>query len=125
MISLTVALQMFISAVYLRTRSQELGDAYQWVQDDFETVRRQAVAFESSALPYSSNCGAVTPANGLAARFVNSALGGSFISLGPRTLGGEEVRLNRTADLCNLYGSRSFGRAAIHIGSGGGPTAEL
>ena len=90
MISLSVALQMFISAVYLRSRSQEFGDAYQWVQEDFENVRQQAVSFESAALPYSPYCGAI-PANSLAARFITNVLGGSSVSMGPRTLGGEEV----------------------------------
>ena len=96
MISLTVALQMFISAAYLRARSQEYGDVYQWVQEDFETVRSQAVSYESAALPYSTACG-LAPASNLAANFISTVLGGSSVSLGTRSLAGQDVTLNRTA----------------------------
>lgn len=97
MISLTIALQMFLTTAYMRARAKQFDDAYAWIQEDFETVRAQAAEFEQGALPYSSHCG--TP-NNLAATFITDdtvGLGGTSATLGTKTLNGKDYELTRTA----------------------------
>ena len=99
MISLTIALQMFITTAYMRARINQFSGANNWIQEDFETVRTKATTFEQEAVPYSSYCSAA-PANNLAAMFITDntvGLGGASATVGTKTLNGKEYELTRTA----------------------------
>ncbi|MCM1983073.1 PilW family protein [Lyngbya confervoides] len=97
---LMITLQIFLSAAYLRARSTEYNETYNWIQEDFEQVLTKAKAYQVQVKPYSSQCGAANPDNGLAAGFIADSadgLGGSSATLGTRTYGGKNLELRRTA----------------------------
>ncbi len=99
-IFLTVSLQLFVTAAYLRVKALQFSEAYNWVQEDFEIVRSKATAFEQDALPYSSYCGAAA-ANNLAATFIadsSAGLGGTSVTVGTKNLNGKAFELIRTAN---------------------------
>lgn len=99
MIALSIALQLFVAAAYLRAQTRKFEEVYDWIQDDFESVRALATDFESDALPHSSLCGA-GDANSFAASFIAAntvGLGGSDIILKTETVSDQTYQLRRTA----------------------------
>ena len=101
MIFVTVTMQMFVSAAFLRSKGDQYDQAYNWIQEDHEKVFAMANQYEASAVPASALCGATNPANGLAASFISDAtlgLGGQTAVIGTRTFGGNSFTLTRTAD---------------------------
>jgi prepilin-type N-terminal cleavage/methylation domain-containing protein len=101
MIFLSVAMQMMVSAAFFRSKADQYNQAFNWIQQDYETVFSKATEYENSVSPYSSLCLATTPASGLAASFLNNTttgLGGSSTSIGPITLSGKSFTMTRTAD---------------------------
>ena len=101
MIFVSVTLQMFVSAAFFRAKGEQYDQAYNWIQEDYEMVFTEATQYQANVLPASSMCAATTPNNGLAAGFVNDptvGLGGTTITLGPRTFGGQSFMLTRTAN---------------------------
>lgn len=96
LIFLSVTMQIFISAAYLRAKANEYSDAHNWIQEDFEQILTKAKRYEMQAIPYSSHCGAGT----LASSFITDdteGLGGQTTQLGARNLGGQTLRLTRKA----------------------------
>ncbi len=51
MISLSVSLQMYITAKYLQNQSTQFGEAYNWIREDYEVSRSKAEAFEHNVIP--------------------------------------------------------------------------
>jgi type II secretory pathway pseudopilin PulG len=101
MIFISITMQMFVSAAFLRAKADHYNQALNWIQEDYEKVFRQASQYETEVLPASTLCTAATPANGLAANFLSDTargLGGATVSIGPRTLGGKSFLLTRTGD---------------------------
>jgi prepilin-type N-terminal cleavage/methylation domain-containing protein len=101
MIFVTVTLQMFVSAAFLRAKGDQYDQAYNWIQEDHERVFVKANQYEASAVPASTLCAATNPDNGLAAGFLNDSnlgLGGRTAVIGTRTFGGSTFTLTREAD---------------------------
>jgi prepilin-type N-terminal cleavage/methylation domain-containing protein len=101
MIFVTVTLQMFVSAAFLRSKGDQYDQAYNWIQEDYERVFTKANQYQANAVPASELCAATTPAGGLAASFLNDAtlgLGGANAIIGQKTFGGHSFTLSRTAD---------------------------
>jgi prepilin-type N-terminal cleavage/methylation domain-containing protein len=101
MIFLSVALQIMVSAAFLRSKASQYNEAFNVIQQDYETVFNKATEYENSVSPYSQKCLATNSANGLAASFIGDAatgLGGSSSSIGPITLSGKSFTMTRTAD---------------------------
>ncbi len=101
MIFVTVTLQMFVSAAFLRSKGDQYDQAYNWIQEDHERVFAKANQYEASAVPASTLCAATNPNNGLAASFLNDStlgLGGKTAIIGTKTFGGNTFTLTREAD---------------------------
>lgn len=101
MIFISVTMQIFVSAAFLRSKADQYNQALNWIQEDYEKVFSQASQYEAEVLPASALCAATTPANGLAANFLSDAtrgLGGTTSNIGPRTLGGKSFLLTRTGN---------------------------
>lgn len=101
MIFLSVALQMMVSAAFFRSKASQYNEAFNVIQQDYETVFNKATEYENSVSPYSSKCLATNSANGLAAGFIADAatgLGGGSSSVGPITISGKSFTMTRTAD---------------------------
>jgi prepilin-type N-terminal cleavage/methylation domain-containing protein len=101
MIFVTVTLQMFVSAAFLRSKGDQYDQAYNWIQEDYERVFTKANQYQANAVPASALCAATTPAGGLAAGFLNDAtlgLGGANATIGQKTFGGHSFTLSRTAN---------------------------
>lgn len=127
MISLSVALQMFITAAYLRGESGQLGSIQNWIQEDFESVKAKAESFEQDVLPYSSYCGAVLSSN-LAATFITDStagLGGASVGLGTKNFSGKSLTLTRTADYASSADPTSLVSLNYSLAPASGGTAEL
>ena len=96
LIFLTVTMQIFVSAAYLRAKAREYDEIYNWVQEDFEQILTKAKTYEMQTIPHSSFC-----ATGqLASSFISDAaqgLGGNTADLGERTFGTRTMQLSRTA----------------------------
>jgi prepilin-type N-terminal cleavage/methylation domain-containing protein len=104
MIFITVTLQMFVAAAYFRSKGDQYNQAFNWIQEDYETVFNRASEYENNVEPASTLCAATNPANGLAANFVSDAtrgLGGATTTIGPRTFSGRLFLLTRTGDYTN------------------------
>jgi type II secretory pathway pseudopilin PulG len=104
MIFVSVTMQMFVSAAFFRARADQYNQAMNWIQEDFETAFSKAGQYEADATPYSSKCAAQTPADGFAAGFladVANGLGGTTVTLGPRSFGGKSFVLRRTGNYAN------------------------
>ncbi|MGB8701401.1 MAG: prepilin-type N-terminal cleavage/methylation domain-containing protein [Thermosynechococcaceae cyanobacterium] len=101
MIFVSVTMQIFVSAAFFRARADQFNQAYNWIQEDFETVLYKASQYEAAALPYSTKCSATNPANGLAAGFLTdttAGLGGASSTVGTRSFGGKSFTLTRTGN---------------------------
>jgi prepilin-type N-terminal cleavage/methylation domain-containing protein len=101
MIFLSIALQMMVSAAFFRSKATQYNEAFNVIQQDYETVFNKATEYENSVSPYSQKCLATNPANGLAASFIGdttTGLGGSSTSMGPIALSGQSFTMTRTAD---------------------------
>jgi prepilin-type N-terminal cleavage/methylation domain-containing protein len=101
MIFLSIALQMMVSAAFFRSKASQYNEAFNLIQQDYETVFSKATEYENSVSPYSQKCLATSSANGLAASFIGdttTGLGGSSTSIGPITLSGQSFTMTRTAD---------------------------
>jgi Tfp pilus assembly protein PilV len=101
MIFVAIMLQMFVSAAFFRSKGVQYNQAFNWIQEDYELVFKRASEYEANAEPASTLCAATTPANGLAANFLNDTtlgLGGTTVSLGPKTFGGQSFQLTRTGN---------------------------
>jgi hypothetical protein len=99
MIFVTLTLQMFVSAAFFRSKGDQYNQAFNWIQEDYEIVFTKASEYEANVQPNSTFCAATTPANGLAANFLNDAvrgLGGTTATIGPKTFGGKSFMLTRT-----------------------------
>jgi Tfp pilus assembly protein PilX len=96
-IFIAVAMQALLLAALFKSRAEQRNEAVTWIQKDLENVKNQAKEYEKNTFPYSVKCSAATPADGFAAGFLNS-IGGTPVTDGPRTLGGRNFVLNRTAD---------------------------
>ncbi|MGB7417382.1 MAG: prepilin-type cleavage/methylation domain-containing protein [Thermosynechococcaceae cyanobacterium] len=93
-------MNIMLTAAFLRAKAVEYNEVYNWIQEDFEQVLTKAKVYEMEAQPYSTLCAATNPANGLAASFITSTvggLGGSSTSLGQRSFGEKTLSLTRTA----------------------------
>ncbi len=100
LIFLSVTMQMFVSASILRAKSDRYNSAYNWMQEDYETMLAKANAYEIDAVPYSNFCNPASAASGLAANFITDTtqgLGGATTTLGPKSVGGQDFYLTRTA----------------------------
>jgi prepilin-type N-terminal cleavage/methylation domain-containing protein len=100
-IFVSIAMQIMVSAAFFRSKAYQYNQAFNWIQQDYETVFSKATEYENSVSPYSTKCLATGPASGLAAGFINDAtigLGGSSVSVGPTTLSGKSFMMTRTAD---------------------------
>jgi type II secretory pathway pseudopilin PulG len=101
MIFIAITMQMFVSAAFFRSRGDQYNQAFNWIQEDYEGVFTKASRYENNVEPASTLCAANTPANGLAASFIADTtlgLGGTAVTLGPKTLGGKSFMLTRTGD---------------------------
>lgn len=101
MIFISITMQLFVSAAFLRSKADQYNQAFNWIQADYEIVFGKASQYEADAQPASTLCSATAPANGLAASFLNDAtlgLGGTTASIGPKTFGGKSFMLTRTGD---------------------------
>ena len=110
MISLSVALQMFITAAYMRSQSGEFNQVHNWIQEDYENVKAKAESFEMDVLPYSSSCNASLDSH-LAATFIAdipNGLGGSSSNLGNKDFSGNSFTLTRTADYASSADPKSL-----------------
>jgi prepilin-type N-terminal cleavage/methylation domain-containing protein len=104
LIFVSVTMQMFVSAAFFRARADQYNQAFNWIQEDYESVFTKANQYEMNAQPYSTLCDATNPVSGLAASFLNDAtngLGSSTTTLGPRQFGGKSFILTRTGDYAN------------------------
>jgi hypothetical protein len=104
MIFVAIMLQMFVAAAFFRSKGVQHNQAFNWIQEDYELVFKRASEYEAEVEPASTFCAATTPANGLAANFVNDltlGLGGTTVNLGPKTFGGQSFQLIRTGDYAN------------------------
>ncbi len=98
LIFVTITMQIFVTAAYLRAQSTQYNDAYNWVQEDFEQVMSLAQNYQLGASPYPAQCEAETPDTGLAASFLNDVMEGESMTSGPRDFGGRSFMLTRTGD---------------------------
>jgi Tfp pilus assembly protein PilV len=101
MIFITITMQMFVSAAFFRSRGDQYNQAFNWIQEDYEGVFNKASQYENDVEPASTLCAATTPANGLAASFLADTalgIGGTAVTLGPRTFAGKSFMLTRTGD---------------------------
>ncbi|NJM78237.1 MAG: prepilin-type N-terminal cleavage/methylation domain-containing protein [Acaryochloridaceae cyanobacterium RU_4_10] len=101
MIFVAIMLQMFVSAAFFRSKGVQYNQAFNWIQEDYELVFKRASGYEADAEPASTFCAATTPANGLAANFLNDTtlgLGGTTVDLGPKAFGGQSFQLTRTGN---------------------------
>jgi len=96
-IFIAVASQALLLAAIFKSRAEQRNEAATWIQKDLENVKNQAKEYENNTFPYSIKCSAATSADGFAAGFLSS-IGGTPATDGPRTLGGRNFVLNRTAD---------------------------
>lgn len=104
LIFITITMQMFVSAAFFRARADQYNQAFNWIQEDFETTFNKASQYESDAQPYSTMCSATDPANGLAASFLNDAtigLGGSPATIGSKDFGGNTYTMTRSGTYTN------------------------
>jgi type II secretory pathway pseudopilin PulG len=104
MIFITITLQMFVAAAFFRAKGDQYNQAFNWIQEDYEIVFKQASEYESNVEPASTLCAATTSANGLAANFLSDTtrgLGGATTTIGPRTFGGKSFLLTRTGNYAN------------------------
>ena len=100
-IFITVTLQMFVAAAFFRSKGDQYNQAFNWIQEDYEIAFDRASTYEANVEPASAFCAATTPANGLAANFLSDAnhgLGGTTVSIGPKTFGGKSFMLTRIGD---------------------------
>lgn len=96
----SMTMQALVASAVFRVAATQYDEAVSWIQEDLESVIRQASQYEMTALPYSSRCNATNSGNGLAAGFINDTpggLGGSSATIGPRALGGKYYTMTRTA----------------------------
>jgi Tfp pilus assembly protein PilV len=101
MIFVTIMLQMFLAAAFFRSKGFQYNQAFNWIQEDYEMTFKKASEYEANVEPASTLCAATTPANGLAATFLNDTthgLGGTTVTLGPKTFGGQSFLLTRTGN---------------------------
>jgi len=101
MIFVAIMLQMFVAAAFFRSKGVQYNQAFNWIQEDYELVFKRASEYEANVEPASTFCAATTPANGLAANFLNDTavgLGGATVNLGPKTFGGQSFQLTRVGD---------------------------
>jgi type II secretory pathway pseudopilin PulG len=101
MIFIAIAMQIFVSAAFLRSKADQYNQAFNWMQEDYEKVFSLASKYEADAQPASTLCSATDPANGLAASFLadtSQGLGGTTITLGPKSFGGKSFLLTRTGN---------------------------
>jgi hypothetical protein len=101
MIFVTIMLQMFVSAAFFRSKGFQYNQAFNWIQEDYELAFKRASEYEANVEPASTLCAATTPADGLAANFLNDTtlgLGGTTVNLGPKTFGGQSFFLTRTGN---------------------------
>jgi Tfp pilus assembly protein PilE len=101
MIFLSITMQMFVSAAFFRSKGDQYNQAFNWIQEDYEGVFNKASQYENNVQPASALCSATTPANGLAASFLADTalgLGGTAVTVGPKTFGGGSFMLTRTGD---------------------------
>jgi type II secretory pathway pseudopilin PulG len=101
MIFVAIMLQMFVAAAFFRSKGVQYNQAFNWIQEDYELVFKRASEYEANVEPASTLCAATTPADGLAANFLNDTtlgLGGTTVNLGPKTFGGQSFFLTRTGN---------------------------
>ncbi|HEY9828453.1 MAG TPA: prepilin-type N-terminal cleavage/methylation domain-containing protein [Stenomitos sp.] len=101
MIFVSITMQMFVTAAFLRSKADQYNQAYNWIQEDYEGVVNKASQYEAGSVPFSPLCSATNPANGLAATFLSDAvngLGGTTVTLGPKPIAGKTFTLTRVGD---------------------------
>lgn len=98
MIFLSITMQIFVAAAFLRAQSTKYNDAYNWVQEDFEQLLSKAQNYQLAASPYPAQCDAETPDDGLAASFLQDVMEGETVNFGPRDFGGKSFMLTRMGD---------------------------
>ncbi len=104
LIFISITMQMFVAAAFFRAKADQYNQAFNWIQEDFETTFNKASQYESDAQPYSTMCLATDPANGLAASFLNDAtlgLGGSPATIGSKDFGGNTYTMTRSGTYAN------------------------
>jgi prepilin-type N-terminal cleavage/methylation domain-containing protein len=103
-IFIAITMQMFVSAAFFRSKSDQYNQSFNWIQADYEEVFTKASEYENDVEPASALCSATIPDNGLAASFLADAtrgLGGATGTLGPKTFAGKSFMLTRTASYAN------------------------
>jgi prepilin-type N-terminal cleavage/methylation domain-containing protein len=124
LIFITVMLQLFFSAAFLRGRADQYEQAYNWIQEDFEVVLNRATVYEPNPQYFFPLCAATVPASGLAANFLNDAvrgLGGATATIGPRSFGGKSFVMTRTGDYANSadpYKLLQLNYSVVEVGGG-------
>ena len=125
-IFLTIAMQALLLATVFKVRTEQRNEAATWIQKDLENIKNQAKEYEKNTFPYSVKCGAATSSDGFAAGFLSS-IGGTPTTDGPRTLGGRNFTLNRTADYATSSDPFKLLKLEYSVSSqdGGSPIATL
>jgi type II secretory pathway pseudopilin PulG len=130
MIFISITMQIFVSAAFFRSKADQYNQAFNWIQEDYEKVFSQASQYEADVLPASTLCSATTPADGLAANFLNDTargLGGTTVNMGPRTFGGKSFLLTRTGNYADSNDRYKLLKLtyAVTPTDGGAPVANI